>query len=170
MNRFLHFRTIVLMILIFANIGCDQISKKMVRAQMNYDEQIFLIPDHLLLTKVENTGAFLSIGSTLSPALKKLFLLGLPILGLSFMLLILIGNKKLERDMAISLAFIIGGGIGNLIDRVLYGSVTDFLHMDFGIFRTGIFNLADVSITIGILYYVFVTFLQRFSRNSKATV
>ena len=52
--------------------------------------------------------------------------------------------------MQIGMCFLIGGGIGNIIDRLLYGSVTDFLHIDFGLFRTGIFNLADVSIMIGI--------------------
>ncbi len=46
--------------------------------------------------------------------------------------------------------FLIGGGIGNIYDRIVYGSVTDFLHMDFVLFRTGIFNLADVSIMVGI--------------------
>ena len=52
--------------------------------------------------------------------------------------------------MQIGMCFLIGGGIGNIIDRLLYGSVTDFLHIDFGLFRTGIFNLADVSIMVGI--------------------
>ena len=134
MKNISRFRNWILILLIFSNIGCDQISKKVVREQLNYDEQIFLMSDHLLLTKVENTGAFLSLGASLSPLIKKALLLGLPILGLSFMLFILLGNRKLERDMAISLSFIIGGGVGNLIDRFLYGSVTDFLHMDFEFF------------------------------------
>ncbi|MDO8994488.1 MAG: signal peptidase II, partial [Daejeonella sp.] len=45
--------------------------------------------------------------------------------------------------------FVIGGGTGNLYDRIVHGSVTDFLHLDLGLFQTGIFNLADVSIMIG---------------------
>ena len=169
MKHFAKFRTLILLLLILSNIGCDQISKRVVREQLHYDEQIYLMSNHLMLTKVENTGAFLSLGSSLSPILKKGLLLGLPILGLSFMLFVLLGDRKLERDMAISLSFIIGGGIGNLIDRFIYGSVTDFLHMDFGLFRTGIFNLADVSITCGILYYVFVIFLNRFSNRTRPT-
>jgi len=45
---------------------------------------------------------------------------------------------------------IIGGGIANVYDRIVYGSVTDFLHLDFGgMLRTGIFNLADVSVMVG---------------------
>ena len=169
MKKFWRFRNLILVILIFSNIGCDQISKKVVREQVAYDEQIYLIPDHLLLTKVENTGAFLSIGAGFDPSIKKLFLLGLPILGLTFMLFILLGNRRLGRNLAISLSFIIGGGIGNLIDRILYGSVTDFIFMDFGLFQTGIFNLADVSITCGIVYYLFVNLVDRFNRKPTAT-
>lgn len=52
------------------------------------------------------------------------------------------------------ISFVIGGGIGNLYDRVLYGSVTDFMHLKFGIFQTGIFNMADVSIMLGMLIIV----------------
>ncbi|MFA6946987.1 MAG: signal peptidase II [Pedobacter sp.] len=47
--------------------------------------------------------------------------------------------------------FVIGGGIGNLYDRIVHGSVTDFLHLDLGVFQTGIFNMADVSIMLGMV-------------------
>jgi signal peptidase II len=50
----------------------------------------------------------------------------------------------------VGLSFIVGGGIGNLYDRILYSSVTDFFHIDLGgIFKTGIFNMADVSVMVG---------------------
>ena len=45
----------------------------------------------------------------------------------------------------------VGGGIGNIYDRLIHGSVTDFLHLDFGLFQTEIFNMADVSIMVGML-------------------
>ncbi|MGB3075106.1 MAG: signal peptidase II [Chitinophagales bacterium] len=52
------------------------------------------------------------------------------------------------------MCFVIGGGIGNLIDRMLYGSVTDFLFIHSGMFRTGIFNMADTSIMLGSLLFI----------------
>ena len=61
----------------------------------------------------------------------------------------------------LGLACVLGGGIGNLYDRVLYGSVTDFLHIDFGLFQTGIFNLADVSIMVGAFLLAAEMFLKR---------
>ena len=59
---------------------------------------------------------------------------------------------------SLGLAFIIGGGIGNIFDRIVYGSVTDFFHMDFVIFRTGIFNMADVSVMVGTSLLLVSTF------------
>ena len=49
----------------------------------------------------------------------------------------------------IALSFIIGGGIGNIYDRILYNSVTDFMYFELGSFHTGIFNMADVSVVVG---------------------
>jgi signal peptidase II len=54
---------------------------------------------------------------------------------------------------------IIGGGIANVYDRIIYGSVTDFLYIDLGgVFRTGIFNLADLFVTTGMIILLFASF------------
>ena len=146
-------RNALLLLLITANIGCDQLSKSMVRDHLEYHEQIQLAGEHVLLTKVENTGAFLSLGDELSPLLKTLVLNLLPaltMLGLMFWLF----RGNLGKGMAVGICCIVGGGIGNIIDRVAYGSVTDFLYINYGFFRTGIFNLADVSITFGALFII----------------
>ena len=63
--------------------------------------------------------------------------------------------------MQIGVCFLIGGGIGNIYDRIVYGSVTDFLHMDFVLFKTGIFNMADVSIMTGIGLLLLQTLLAK---------
>jgi len=57
----------------------------------------------------------------------------------------------------------VGGGIGNMFDRYLYGSVTDFLHIDLGWLRTGVFNMADVSVMVGTALIL----LHSFSSPSK---
>ena len=140
----------LVLLIVALNTGCDQVSKIIVRENINYNEQISIIKNHLILTKVENTGAFLSAGNDLPYALRLILLSILPVIVLGFGLYYLIVKVNLPKIMQIGLCFLIGGGIGNIIDRLLYGSVTDFLHIDFGLFRTGIFNLADLSIMIGI--------------------
>lgn len=139
-----------LLIVVALNLGCDQFSKVIARKNIEPYEQITIIKDRFILTKVENTGAFLSAGSNLPDFIRIILLTVLPILVLGYGLWFLYSNKYLPHLMQIGICFLIGGGIGNIYDRIVYGSVTDFLFMDFVLFRTGIFNMADVSIMIGI--------------------
>lgn len=144
-----HFRKILIFLVLVINVGCDQLSKRMVRRSVDLHEQISVIPGLLTLTKVENTGAFLSLGDALPATPKLVLLVGLPTLMLMFAFLYLFTNKHLTIVKAFSMACIVGGGAGNIYDRVVHGSVTDFLHIDFKVFETGIFNLADLSIMTG---------------------
>lgn len=143
-------RIALLLGLVVANIGCDQISKIKIRKEVEYGEHIQLIGDYFVMTKVENTGAFLSAGSDLPPVLRDILLIYLPIVVMLLVLGYILTQQKSNLWSLIGMAFVLGGGIGNLIDRVLYGSVTDFLHIDLGIARTGVFNAADMSIMIGL--------------------
>ena len=154
------FKLLLILSLIIMNIGCDQVSKKIVRNNVAAYENISLIRDHLTVTRVENTGAFLSLGNELSQTAKNILLSALPVAVLAFIFVYAL-RKKIPVVPLTGLCFIIGGGIGNLFDRILYGSVTDFLHIDFGLFRTGIFNMADVSIVIGTLLIIFYSFFRK---------
>ncbi len=152
-------RNIIILLIVIANIGCDQISKKVVRESVEPGDRIEIINQNFLLMNVENDGAFLSLGSNFSPVLKKILLLGLPMIMLIGVLLYLFTQTKLPKTALIGWSFVIGGGIGNMYDRIKFGSVTDFLFIDLGgIFRTGVFNMADVSIMVGmgflILFYI----------------
>ena len=140
-----------LLSIVLCHIGCDQVSKEAVRNNISVGEIINVIDNHLVLTHVENTGAFLSLGGDLSKPARNILLSLLPILALGFGLFYLIRERKFNGINLWALCFIIGGGIGNIFDRIAFGSVTDFLHIDLGLFKTGIFNMADVSITTGAL-------------------
>lgn len=143
-------RITFVIILIALNIGCDQISKNIVRNEVTFRSKTEIIGEKFILTNVENRGAFLGMGSDLNPTVKTILLLVLPIVVLLFVLRYLFVKKDLDYPTLIGLSFIVGGGIGNMYDRILYGSVTDFFHIDLGgIFRTGIFNMADVSVMVG---------------------
>ncbi len=156
-------RLILLFLLVALNVGCDQVSKIIVRQKVDYNENISLIKDHFTLTKVENTGAFLSMGDEL-PELVRFTLLSLmPIAVLGFGLYYLFANVNLPIGIQLGICFLIGGGIGNIYDRLKFGSVTDFLHIDFGLFRTGVFNFADVSIMVGIGILLIQSFKAKLS-------
>ena len=158
-------KKLLILLLVFLNIGCDQISKDVVRKNVTPNDYIQLIQDNLILTNVENTGAMLGFGRNLPPVLKIILLQALPVLVLLILLFRILQKSNLNKWLIIAFAFVIGGGIGNLIDRIAYGSVTDFFQIKLGFFKTGIFNMADVSVTTGVLLILFLSF-----RDKKLTL
>ena len=161
-------RSVYIFLVIILTIAADQISKALVRAnivgrtEMAPSERIPLFGDAFVMMNVENTGAFLGMGSDLNPALRIILLLILPILVLGFVLRHILKDKTLDNWSLFAFASIIGGGIANVYDRIVYGSVTDFLFIDLGgVFRTGIFNLADMSVTTGMIILVIASFRKK---------
>jgi signal peptidase II len=153
-------RNIFILLLVLLNAGCDQISKNVARENLDYYETINVLGKHLILTKIENTGAFLSAGDSLGGTVKFIFLSLLPLFALCYGVYYVMTRHNLHKLLVLGICFVIGGGLGNLYDRLLYGSVTDFLHVDLLIFKTGIFNLADVSIMIGMIMIIINLYLS----------
>ncbi|MFX0556878.1 signal peptidase II [Maribacter sp. CXY002] len=148
---------LMILLIVLLNIGCDQISKEIVRTTIKSHDYIQVISDYFILTNIENTGAMLGFGQNFPPILKVLLLQVLPLLVLLVLLYRTLTKTNLNKWMVLAFAFVIGGGIGNLIDRIAYGSVTDFFQIRLGIIKTGIFNLADVAVTIGVLLILFLS-------------
>lgn len=149
-------RNIFIVLLIAFNIAIDQITKVIVRANIEIREVIELIGDKFILTNVYNKGAFLGMGSDMNPTLRTIFLLILPTIVLTYVIYYIIKTKELDRLSLIAFCCIIGGGIANVFDRIVFGKVTDFFFIDLGgVFKTGIFNVADISVTTGMIMLLF---------------
>ncbi|NNK88905.1 MAG: signal peptidase II [Flavobacteriaceae bacterium] len=155
-------RTLLILLLIVLNIILDQVSKIIVRQEVTPYTESQIFGEYFILTNVENSGAFLGLGSDLGPTVKLLLLLILPIIVLGMVGYHVFKDKSLDRMSLIGFCCIIGGGMANVYDRIRFGSVTDFLHIDLGgIFKTGIFNIADVSVTTGLIMLLVATFIYR---------
>ena len=155
-------RNISITILIAVSILLDQLSKFLIRQNVDQYSEIKLIGDYFILTNVENSGAFLGMGSDFSPFIKTVFLLILPIIVLICIMIYVYRDKQIDKISLIGFCLIIGGGIANIYDRILYGSVTDFLFIDLGgIFKTGIFNIADLSVTTGMILILLMGFRSK---------
>lgn len=154
-------KKLAIILLVLFNIGCDQISKKIVRKHVTDTAYIEVIDNHFILTKVENTGAMLGFGQHLSPILKIIFLQTIPVIVLLILLFRILRKSDLDKWLTLAFACVIGGGIGNLIDRIAHGSVTDFFQVKLGFLKTGIFNMADVSVTMGVLLLLFLSFRSK---------
>lgn len=158
-NRLL--RYLLIFVVLCSNIACDRISKNVVRQNIENNQTINVVGKYLILTRVENTGAFLSFGDTLPKIIRLVFLIILPLIALGLAIIFLIIRYDMPLMNLTGISFIVGGGIGNLFDRTLYGSVTDFLHIDFVIFQTGIFNMADMSVMAGCLIMILAIYTKK---------
>lgn len=155
------YRTLLILFLLALNLGCDQATKSIVRVRISPYEHFSFLNEHFTLLRIENTGAFLSMGDNLPQPFRFILLTLLPVLALIGALIYILIKKHLGNLMVMGLVFCIGGGAGNLYDRVAHGSVTDFMHIRFGPFQTGVFNAADVSIMIGFGLILLDAWLKR---------
>ena len=152
-------RSISIILIIILTIAIDQISKVLVRAYVVPGTQTNIIGKYFTLHNVENVGAFLGMGSDLDPAFRLILLLILPIVVLGFVLVHVLKNKDMDNLSLIAFSCIISGGIANVYDRIAYGSVTDFFYIKLtDVLHTGIFNMADLFVTSGMIMLLIGTF------------
>jgi signal peptidase II len=145
-------RRVALFVIILATIAVDQGTKSLALAALTN-----AFPRHyagvLTLLLTENPGAFLSIGSNLPADVRHVVFDGLVSVGLLAAAFVLFTGRMQPGPDDIAIAFVIGGGTGNLMDRFrLGGRVTDFIYLAAGPLHTGIFNIADMAITGGVLW------------------
>jgi signal peptidase II len=137
-------------LLILALICIDQISKYFIKTGMDFNQSIPLVDGIFHLTYIRNFGAAFSILQG-----KQSFLIAVTFIALAAILLYMtIRRKKNHWVLSLSLSFIVGGGLGNLIDRIRLGYVVDFF--DFRVFP--VFNVADICVCCGcglLIYYLF---------------
>ncbi|WP_242156811.1 signal peptidase II [Aestuariivivens sediminis] len=152
-------RSIFITASIGITIAIDQITKIIVRTYIDSQEVIPVIGTYFSLHNVENEGAFLGMGSELNEPLRIILLLILPIIVLGFVLRYILKDKTLDYWSLFAFSGIIGGGIANVFDRIAFGSVTDFFFIKLtDTLRTGIFNVADLFVTTGMIILIMVSF------------
>lgn len=122
----------------------DQASKRMVMESMFLGESIPVLGSFFRLTYIHNPGAV--FGLRLGGNVAHLVFAGVALIMVAAMWLRLPPG---ERVASAGLAFVLGGAVGNVIDRVRFGAVVDFLDFGFGSLRWWVFNVADASVTVG---------------------
>jgi signal peptidase II len=125
----------------------DQASKLLADAMLALHQPVMLIPS-LAITKAYNSGAAFSFLGDAS-GWQRWFFVGLAVLVSAVLLVWLQRLKASERRTALALSLILGGAVGNLVDRVIYGYVIDFIDVYYGSWHWPIFNIADSAITVG---------------------
>lgn len=150
---------IALLVLILAIFALDQWTKEIAREQLPHSPRHYNAgPLRASLIYAENEGAFLSFGSNLAPIVRTIVFTGAVAVAVAVALFVLFSGGVHGAD-AVAIALIAAGGIGNLVDRISQnGKVTDFMYLEFGFLRTGVFNVADMGITGGVIWLLVSSF------------
>ena len=127
----------------------DQLSKVYVSSHFRPYETVPLIHNWLDLAYTLNPGAAFSLFATMPAAFRKVFFVVLSLVAI-VVLLVLMARRSTPTSSGIAFALILGGTIGNLIDRVERGQVVDFIYFHHNSFSYPVFNVADSAITIGV--------------------
>ncbi|MBE0469292.1 MAG: signal peptidase II [Methyloprofundus sp.] len=136
----------------------DQISKIWIDTSMSLYQSIPMFPG-FSMTYAHNYGAAFSFLSD-AGGWQRWFFAALAT-GISIGLVIYLKNlKKDETLLAIALSLILGGALGNLIDRVIYGYVIDFFDVYYQSYHWPVFNIADCAITVGVVFMVYESFVK----------
>ena len=145
----------------------DQVSKFVVRSLIEPGHIIELTPKLIWLTSVQNTGAAFSF-SFGNPLLNRILFIIISIVAISF--IAYLSSKSKNKLEIFYFALILGGALGNLIDRIFIGSVTDFIWCDFPdiiMTRWPIFNIADSSIVIAMILMIASTLFHKDKYEEK---
>jgi signal peptidase II len=134
-------------------IVLDQVTKQVAETLLTLYESVRVLPV-FDLTLLYNTGAAFSFLSDQGGWQRWFFI----VLAIVVCIVLVAWLRRLRREeqwVAVSLSLIIGGAIGNVIDRILYGQVIDFLHFHYQQHYFPAFNVADSAITVGVIIMLF---------------
>ena len=155
----------VLCAIVVAFVVIDLVTKYVLDATLNYGDTVTVIPHLINFQVVYNIGAAWGIMSG-----KQIFLIVLTIIFLAIFIYYYVREKRKTWLLTITFAFLIGGCLGNLYDRIVFGYVRDFIQFDFWK-SFPIFNFADVFLSVGVVLFVIyiILYFVRSNKNAKMT-
>jgi signal peptidase II len=137
----------------------DQLTKTWVVTTLAFTDQVSVIDGFFYLTHVRNPGAAFSLFADAPEAIRAPFFIGTTLIALGLIISFFRKLSPGDRLSALALGLILGGAVGNLLDRLIYGEVVDFLHLRLWAgYSWPDFNVADSSIVIGVALLVIELF------------
>ncbi len=150
-------RLTILAVVSLAIIALDQVTKAYILKTMYLHQSIPIFPEYFSLTYIRNPGAAFGILASSSSGFRMVFFLITSIFALGLLLTIFVRLESSDWWGQLTIASIFGGAIGNLIDRLQFGEVIDFLDFYVNGYHWPAFNVADMAISIGVcsLFFLF---------------
>ena len=161
-------RNIVLFILCAAVvIALDQVTKAAITSRFFMHESYGVIDGFFNIVYVINPGAAFGFLAGASATFRYIFFIGITVIAILLIIYYLVKNKSGSIVTVISLTFIFAGAVGNLIDRIRFGAVVDFLDVYVGTWHWPAFNVADSAISIGAALMIWEMILRRKKGNAS---
>jgi signal peptidase II len=151
-----------------AVVFLDRVSKWLVAARMDLHDSIPVLPGFFHITYVQNSGAAFGLFADSRSAWTSAILVLFSLAALIVVSVMLWKNSHSLTVTGIGLALIMGGALGNLWDRLLYGRVVDFFDFYLGSYHWPAFNIADSAIVVGAGLLVFEILFARTPAEQKA--
>jgi len=142
-------------------VGLDQFTKWYVSSVMSLHESYPVIDGLFSITYVRNPGAAFGFLANAAPLFRSVFLIAVSTAAILMILYYLARNRAAGTVLICALSLIVGGAAGNLIDRVMLGSVIDFLDLYAGSWHWPAFNVADSAISVGAVLLIIELFRKR---------
>ncbi len=139
----------------------DQLIKLLIKSNFKLHEELEIIPNFFSLHYLQNDGAAFSILQN-----KTYLLVIVAIVCIGLMIYYIQKEKNLTKLSSISLGLILGGIIGNLLDRIFYKKVIDYLSFTIFTYCFPVFNIADIGITVGALLLIISCFMEEKHLNN----
>jgi signal peptidase II len=147
----------------------DQLTKQQIMQTMRLHESIPIIPNLFSLTYIRNPGAAFGLLAGSSNAFRMVFFGLTSIFALGLLSTILVRMPEQDWVGRVSVAAILGGAIGNLIDRLRFGEVIDFLDVYIENYHWPAFNVADSTITVGVIFLIIHFAFEKKADSSTAS-
>lgn len=152
-----------------AVIFLDQITKSMITARFNLHDAYSVIPGFFNLVYVLNPGAAFGFLADASATFRYIFFTGITVLAAGLIVYYLVKSNPRNLILAGSLTLIFGGAVGNLIDRLRFGAVVDFLDVYLGTAHWPAFNVADSAITVGAILMIWEMIWNRKDKQTASS-
>lgn len=143
----------------------DQVTKFLILSHLPIHHSISIIPGFFSITHIHNPGGAFGFMRNQSSTLRHVVFLLVALLAACLVFYFYRNTPKTHPVLASGLALIFGGAIGNLIDRIRFGEVVDFLDVYMGNHHYPAFNVADSAITIGVCIFLFHLVFSKLPQN-----
>jgi signal peptidase II len=147
-----------------AIVAVDQVTKLWVTGRMDLFESWAVLPGFFSITYVRNPGAAFGLFADMGDLTRMAILVGVSLVAVGLLTAFFLRSPHADRVSRVAAVLVMGGAVGNLIDRIRFGEVIDFLDLYLGRYHWPAFNVADSCITVGIGLFIVGAWRERGAR------